>query len=132
MKKLLIGMLALVMAVGFTACSSGTPTMEEIVASAKADGANWTDDQWKDAYRNMATNVKPMMDEMKEMMELLEKDPTKAMEMAQNLETKYAPLNKLVEEFDEIAASTENGKKVAEDKEFEEQLKKEFDFPDDI
>ncbi len=132
MKKLLIGMLALVMAVGFTACSSGTPTMEEIVASAKADGANWTVDQWKDAYRNMATNVKPMMDEMKEMMELLEKDPTKAMEMAQNLETKYAPLNKLVEEFDEIAASTENGKKVAEDKEFEEQLKKEFDFPDDI
>ena len=132
MKKLLIGMLALVMAVGFTACSSGTPTMEEIVASAKADGANWTVDQWKDAYRNMAVNVKPMMDEMKEMMELLEKDPTKAMEMAQNLETKYAPLNKLVEEFDEIAASTENGKKVAEDKEFEEQLKKEFDFPDDI
>ncbi len=132
MKKLLIGMLALVMAVGFTACSSGTPTMEEIVASAKADGANWTVDQWKDAYRNMAANVKPMMDEMKEMMELLEKDPTKAMEMAQNLETKYAPLNKLVEEFDEIAASTENGKKVAEDKEFEEQLKKEFDFPDDI
>ena len=125
-------MLALVMAVGFTACSSGTPTMEEIVASAKADGANWTVDQWKDAYRNMAANVKPMMDEMKEMMELLEKDPTKAMEMAQNLETKYAPLNKLVEEFDEIAASTENGKKVAEDKEFEEQLKKEFDFPDDI
>ncbi len=106
--------------------------MEEIVASAKADGANWTVDQWKDAYRNMAANVKPMMDEMKEMMELLEKDPTKAMEMAQNLETKYAPLNKLVEEFDEIAASTENGKKVAEDKEFEEQLKKEFDFPDDI
>ncbi|MBR6375412.1 MAG: hypothetical protein IKR91_04180, partial [Alloprevotella sp.] len=100
--------------------------------SAKADGANWTVDQWKDAYRNMAANVKPMMDEMKEMMELLEKDPTKAMEMAQNLETKYAPLNKLVEEFDEIAASTENGKKVAEDKEFEEQLKKEFDFPDDI
>ena len=132
MKKLLIGMLALVMAVGFTACTSGTPTMEEIVASAKADGANWTVDQWKDAYRNMAANVKPMMDEMKEMMELLEKDPTKAMEMAQNLETKYAPLNKLVEEFDEIAASTENGKKVAEDKEFEEQLKKEFDFPDDI
>ena len=132
MKKLLIGMLALVMAVGFTACSSGTPTTEEIVASAKADGANWTVDQWKDAYRNMAVNVKPMMDEMKEMMELLEKDPTKAMEMAQNLETKYAPLNKLVEEFDEIAASTENGKKVAEDKEFEEQLKKEFDFPDDI
>ena len=132
MKKLLIGMLALVMAVGFTACSSGTPTMEEIVASAKADGANWTVDQWKDAYRNMAVNVKPMMDEMKEMMELLEKDPTKAMEMAQKLKTKYAPLNKLVEEFDEIAASTENGKKVAEDKEFEEQLKKEFDFPDDI
>jgi hypothetical protein len=55
--------------------------MEEIVASAKADGANWTVDQWKDAYRNMAANVKPMMDEMKEMMELLEKDPTKAMEM---------------------------------------------------
>ena len=55
--------------------------MEEIVASAKADGANWTVDQWKDAYRNMAINVKPMMDEMKEMMELLEKDPTKAMEM---------------------------------------------------
>ena len=55
--------------------------MEEIVASAKADGANWTVDQWKDAYRNMAANVKSMMDEMKEMMELLEKDPTKAMEM---------------------------------------------------
>ena len=55
--------------------------MEEIVASVKADGANWTVDQWKDAYRNMAANVKPMMDEMKEMMELLEKGPTKAMEM---------------------------------------------------
>ena len=129
MKKVLIGMLALVMAVGFTACSS-TPSMEDLVASAKADGANWTVDQWKDAYHSVAVNIKPMMDEMKEMMELLEKDPTKAMEMAQGLETKYKDLNALVEQFNEIAEGTENGKKVEEDEEFQKQIKEEFGFPD--
>ena len=106
------------------------PTMEELIASAKADGANWTVDQWKDAFRNVAVNVKPMMDEMKEMMELMEKDPTKAMELAQGLETKYEPLNKLVEEFSTIAEGTENGKKVSEDEEFQKQIEEEFEFPD--
>ena len=129
MKKVLIGMLALVMAVGFTACSS-TPSMDDLVASAKADGANWTVDQWKDAFRNVMLNCKPMFDEMKEMMELVEKDPTKAMEMAEGLETKYKDLNTKLEEFVKIAEGTENGKKVSEDKDFQKQLEEEFDIPD--
>ena len=150
MKKILFGMMALAMMFTFNSCKDtkapaenteateevaqeetpATPTMEELIASAKADGATWTVDQWKDAFRNVAINVKPMMDELKEMMELMEKDPTKAMEMAQGLETKYEPLNKLMEEFSAIAEGTENGKKVSEDEEFQKQIEEEFDFPD--
>lgn len=129
MKKVLIGMLALVMAIGFTACSS-TPSMEEIVKSAKAEGANWTVDQWKDAYRNMAINVKPMMVEMQEAMKLVETDPTKAMEMVEAAQKKYGDVEKLMDEFNTIAEGTENGKKVAEDKEFEKQMMDELGIPD--
>ena len=129
MKKVLFGLLALVMAVGFTACSS-TPSMEEIVKSAKADGATWTVDQWKDDYRNVAINIKPMMVEMQEAMKLVETDPTKAMEMVEAAQKKYGDMDKLMTEFTEIAEGTENGKKVAEDKEFEKQLFEELGIPD--
>lgn len=130
MKKVLIGMLALLMAVGFTACTSGTPSMEELVASAKKDGASWTVDQWKDAFRDMAINVKPMMVETQEAMKLVETDPTKAMEMIENIQKKYGDVEKLMDEFNQAASATENGKKVADDEEFGKKLFEELGIPD--
>ena len=75
-------------------------------------------------------NAKPMFDDMKEMMTLVETNPTKAMEMAHGLEDKYKDLNAQLEEFTTVAEATEIGKQVSNDEEFQKQLEEEFEIPD--
>lgn len=106
------------------------PSMADLIASAKADGATWTADQWKDAFRNVIINCKPMFDEMKEMEALLQTNPTKAVEMAQGMEEKYKDLTAQMDEFTTVAEATEIGKQVSNDEEFQKQLQEEFDIPD--
>ena len=152
MKKILFGLMALAMMFTFNSCKDtkapaettepteevaveeeatpAAPSMADLIASAKADGATWTADQWKDAFRNVMINAKPMFDDMKEMMALVETDPTKAMEMAQGLEDKYKDLNAQLEEFTTVAEATEIGKQVSNDEEFQKQLEEEFEIPD--
>ena len=142
MKKVLVGMLALVMCLGLASCSKESgASLADVVAKAKTDGANWSVDEWKDAYKTAMEAVKPMMLEVSEITKSMqapegqEADPAKlaeAMGKLQELQTKYGDVEKLMDEFEKIAKGTENGKKVSEDEEWLKSVAKELGLPEDL
>jgi hypothetical protein len=144
MKKVLVGMLALIMCLGLASCaksSESAPNMADVVAKAKADGANWSVDEWKDAFKQMMLAAKPMLTEMSELMKSIEtpegEEPDAAkiaevMTKVQELQNKYPDFEKLMNEFEEAAKATENGKKVAEDDEWAKSVAKELGLPEDL
>ncbi len=142
MKKVLVGMLALVMCLGLASCSKESgASLADVVAKAKTDGANWSVDEWKEAYKTAMEAVKPMMLEVSEITKSMqapegqEPDPAKlaeAMGKLQELQTKYGDVEKLMDEFEKIAKGTENGKKVSEDEEWLKSVAKELGLPEDL
>lgn len=144
MKKVLIGMLALVMCLGMVSCKKeSAPNMADIVAKAKTEGANWSVDEWKDAYKQMMQAAKPMMLELQEVMKSMDNGGddsdaanaakfAEAMAKIQELQKKYGDVEKLMDEFDSIAKGTENGKKVSEDDEWAKSVAKELGLPEDL
>lgn len=148
MKKLFVGMFALVMLMGLaTSCNSksdannaGAETTEaateevrplaDLLKDAKENGANWSVDEWKAAYREMAINVKPAMIEWKTVTDEFDKDPTNP-EAAKKMESLLTNTDlHAMEEFITLAESTENGKIVSEDDDFEKAMKEELGLPD--
>ena len=148
MKKLFVGMFALMMLMGLaTSCNSKSDAnsaaaestevateevraLENVIKDAKENGANWSVDEWKAAYREMAINVKPAMLEGKDITDEFEKDPSNP-EAAKKLEGLLTNTDlHAMEEFINIAEATENGKIVTEDDEFEKALKDELGLPD--
>lgn len=108
----------------------------DIVAKAKAEGANWTVDEWKAAFRDMLLKAKPMMVEIGEIEKNVDdKDPEKIMEALNKIQqiqsTKYGDINKAYEEFGKVAESTPNGKIVADDEKWGMQLLKELGISGD-
>jgi len=146
MKKLfLAGIVALAMGFAFVSCNSGSKSdapvdiktdgtavevMTDIVAKAKADGANWTVDQWKYVFKQAAIAIKPMMVELSEATknvgDMSEEDAAALAEKFQS----YQPIEDLMDEFTKIAESTPNGKIVNDDDDFEKQLTEELGLPD--
>ena len=144
MKKVIVGMLALMMCLGLASCgksSESAPNMAEVVEKAKAEGANWSVDEWKEAFKQMMLAAKPMMVEMSELMKSMEApegqdvDPAKITEVMgklQEVQKKYPDFEKLMNEFDELAKASENGKKVIEDEEWGKSVAKELGLPEDL
>lgn len=153
MKHLFVGIAAIAITLGMTSCKQKSeapaateqaqteqvetkqPTAAEIVAKAKAEGANWSVDEWKANTKDMMIALKPMLEKIAEMANLMEKDPSKAAEILSNmkqLEDEFKPMENLMNEFEEIAKSTENGKIVMDDEEWGKQLSKELGLPEDL
>ena len=166
MKKLVIGMFALCLTMGMMSCGNKaagnkdgkdsaateaqaevkeekTVDVNEVLAKAKAEGANWDEAQWKDAIKDMFTGIKPMIDWAKEMetkaKELENSDDATKMaamaELMKDVEAKqkeFEPMEKAMEEFNKIAEQNPIAKKLLDDKAFEEELKKEFNLPEDF
>ena len=146
MKKLfLASIVALAMGFAFVSCNQnsgpvdiktdGTPeeVLTDIVAKEKADGANWTIDQWKYVYKQAAIAIKPMMLEIADLTKeenMTEENIGEVMEKLGKLQTQYEPIEKLMDEFTEIAKGTANGKIVNDDKDFEKQMQEELGLPD--
>ena len=111
-------------------------SLADVVAKAKAEGANWSVDEWKAQFRNVAIAIKPMALDMdafvKKYMNGDVKDlKTEDLEKeGKALEEKYADLNKLLDEFNAIAEGTVNGKAVVDDKAWGEALFKELGIPE--
>ena len=148
MKKLLIGMFAFALCLGMNSCIKENkeatekaveevvekaPALADIVAKAKAEGANWSVDEWKEQFKQVMLAIKPMMVEMSDLVKNMKDDPSKMAEMvkeSENIQKKYANLNKLMEEFSEIAEATENGKVVIDDEEWGKKMMEELGIPD--
>ena len=108
--------------------------VNELVAKAKAEGANWSVDEWKAAFKDLLIGMKPMLDFMKDFKEKLEKDPAAAatlMEEVQNNKD-FETLEKAMEEFTTAAEATANGKAVVDDEEWAKQTLKELGYPEDV
>ena len=85
MKKLLIGLFAFALCMGINSCAKEnkeaaekageevveavekTPVLADIVAKAKAEGANWSVDEWKEQFKQVLLAIKPMMVELSDM-----------------------------------------------------------------
>ena len=152
MKKTLVVMMALMLGLAITSCKQGpkaadpeaaaadpAQTLTELIEKSKADGAKWSVDEWKDAYKTAMVAVAPTLKEIGTIMEQFKPkegediDTTKlaeAMDKMKALEEKFAPVQELLNQFDSISKSYPNGKAVSEDKAFEEQCMKEFGIPD--
>lgn len=111
------------------------PSAADIVAKAKAEGANWSVDQWKSATKDMMIVMKPQLMKVAEMVEKMEKEPDKVAEIMTEmtgLQKEFEPFEKLMNEFEEVAKATENGKAVMDDEAWGDQLKKELGLPEDM
>lgn len=112
--------------------------LAKIVEKARNDGENWTEDEWKTQFKNALSTTKPMFMKFAEIQEVMKHadandkddvDLSPFMSLMSDLESHQEQLDriqKLMEEFGEIADKTENGKKVQEDNNFEEWLVKEM------
>lgn len=155
MKHLFAGIVAIALVLGMASCKqkSEAPaaetagqaeteqvetkqlTAEEIVEKAKAEGGNWSVDEWKSATRDMMTALQPVLSKLGDLLAQIEKDPAaavNAMTQVQELENEFKPMEELLNQFEEIAKSTKNGKIVMDDEEWGKELKKELGLPGDM
>ena len=156
MKKFMIFTAALAMSLCFASCQqksdaakdgeqadvktevaekADVPSLEDIVAKAKAEGANWSVDQWKDASKSVMINIAPMMKAIQEMTEKMEKNPDNVVSILAEMEKKqkeFEGLETLLNEYEKVAEATENGKKVMQDEAWAKEIKAELGLPDDF
>lgn len=149
MKKTLVVMMAFVLGLAVMSCKQGPKAeateadaavdpiqgLTELVEKAKADGANWSVDEWKDVCKTGFGYAAPVMKEMLDLYKSLEskdgKEPDAAkvaelMSKGEEIEAKMKPFEGLLTQLDSIAKLTPNGKAVMDDKEFEKEIWKEF------
>ena len=154
MKKMFfVAIVALAMGLGMTSCkqnaASGDAAQAEqteqaeapadpvealtaLMEKAKAEGANWSEDQWKDNFKQAVIAAKPMFAELSAVtkeMKAAEGDEAKALELLGKMGEvvkKYKGVDSLFTAYGEVAKSFPNGKKVNDDKEWGEKLMKEL------
>lgn len=163
MKKLVIGMFAFCLTMGMISCGNKTAggdgkdstateakaevkkvDINDVIAKAKAEGANWDEAQWKQAYRDVMTAATPLFDWARGMSEKMKEldnggddaaklaEAAKFMEEAEAKQKEFEPLTKALDEFEEITKQFPIAKKVGDDEAFQEELKKEFNIPEDF
>ena len=154
MKKLLIGLFAFFMVMGMVSCAKDGAKgdakeavkvdPQEVLDKAKAEGANWDEAQWKDAIRDMFKGLTPLFDFMRDMQDQMaeaEKMEDEAQKLAaaakimadvQAKQQEFEPLSKIMEEFEGLGEKFPALQKVLDDKAFQEELKKEFNLPEDM
>jgi hypothetical protein len=120
-----------------------TVDVNEVLAKAKAEGANWDEAQWKDAIKDMFRALSPMLEYFKGVEDRMKEadkgtDAEKAaaaakiMEEVEAKQKEFEPMEKAMEEFNKIAEQNPIAKKLLDDKAFQEEMKKEFNLPEDF
>lgn len=107
MKKIVIIIFTLCFTMGMVSFSNDKKVdLQELISKAKKEGANWDEAQWKQAFRDVFTYIKPMLDWTKDVenrLSELEKcsdgaaklaASTKIMEEAEAKEKEFEPLIK--------------------------------------
>lgn len=115
--------------------------INELVAKAKAEGANWDEAQWKAAYEDMFIAIEPMLKMVRDMEEKTKAAKTEdekmkiGLEMLANMEKmqkEMEPLEKGMNEFEKIVEANPIAKKVSDDPAFQAEMKKKFNLPEDF
>lgn len=160
MKKMFVILMAFALGMAVTSCKSSpkaegaegestetvTPAnpmeaLTAVVKDAQENGANWSVDEWKDAYRKVMAALAPSLKKMAELTEGIKTEDGEEPDMAkvaqvlaslESLQKEFAPYEELMNQFDSISKLSANGQAVENDKEFAAQLKKEFGLPEDM
>ena len=108
------------------------PSLADVVAKMKAEGANWTEDQWKENIGQAMLAMKPVLVKMKEFMSKMESgDTSVAAEFEKFASSPEAvDFEKLADEIDKIVSENPVAKKVNEDKEWQKKFMEENGIPD--
>lgn len=157
MKKVLLSMSLMAMGLFFAACTNSAPKaadaaaeaatevkeaaeeatvsigdLKALVESATKDGANWTEAQWKDAFKTVIKAAKPMLVAIKDMEKKAESaSEDEKLKIASEMMDKikeYKDVGDQFEAFQSAADASAIGKKLGEDKEFQKELEKELDL----
>lgn len=103
--------------------------IQKIVDDAKAKGSRWTVDEWKSNVKKAIVIMSPMLKEIQNMDDSALDDSEKMSKLLTMMED-IESCGKLYEEFESIAMTTEAGKAVVEDTEWEKQLMEELGLSD--
>ena len=100
--------------------------LTELIEQAKSEGASWTADQWKDAFRQAMSTMAPMIKEVSALQKKAEAMSEssdmaallKLSQEAQAIEQKYSGLTQQMEEFEKLVEANEVGAKISQDDDF--------------
>ncbi len=115
----------------FVACS-GAGDIKGLIEKAKAEGANWTEAQWKDAYKQAMTAAKPMFQDLSDLEKkaqdpsVSDEDKIKLMGELGTVMDKYKDLGAQLQELQKIVEANPTASKVINDLSFQEELQKEL------
>ena len=131
MKKVFAGLFIMMMGLFFVACS-GAGDIKGLIEKAKAEGANWTEAQWKDAYKQAMTAAKPMFQDLSDLEKkaqdpsVSDEDKIKLMGELGTVMDKYKDLGAQLQELQKIVEANPTASKVINDLSFQEELQKEL------
>jgi hypothetical protein len=153
MKKTLVLLVAFVLGMAVTSCKQGqkaevTNAVEEaveaanpaevltnLIEKAKAEGANWTVDQWKDVVKESFIAMVPTMKSLADFEAVMASEAPDSAAIAEATaklkagEIDYATVRPVLEQFINVLKSFPNGKAVYDDKEFFNSMAKECGLP---
>ena len=121
----------MMMGLFFVACS-GAGDIKGLIEKAKAEGANWTEAQWKDAYKQAMTAAKPMFQDLSDLEKkaqdpsVSDEDKIKLMGELGTVMDKYKDLGAQLQELQKIVEANPTASKVINDLSFQEELQKEL------
>ncbi|MBR1733208.1 MAG: hypothetical protein IJ729_05665, partial [Alloprevotella sp.] len=110
-----------------------TPSLADIVAKAKAEGANWSVDEWKEQFKQAMLAYKPAALEMDSIIKKIGTPEAQGINFDEEIKkvtAKYPDIDNLLGEFNKVAESCANGKAVLADEEWGKKLMEELGIPD--
>lgn len=115
--------------IGYPIVSEELRQLEEIVARARTESGQWTEDEWKANLRFAMIAIAPLLKQVQDYQEMIGDDETKAAEHINELSSLlevFEPYETLFNELDALANASEIGKAVLEDPEWEKEVTEEL------
>lgn len=116
-----------------TPAATETPSLADLVAKAKAEGANWSVDEWKEQVKQALLAIKPMavaVDNLTKKIGTPEAQNIDFEAEMKKIQEQYPDIDSLLDEFNKVAESCANGKAVLDDEEWGNKTKAELGVPD--
>ena len=95
--------------------------LSSIIKKAKAEGASWTEQQWKDAVLSVSSILEPMGKLATEIAEKLKTNPNEVLALAgkvEELEQQFNTISPLLEEFETVAKEFPIATRLVDDEDF--------------